>query len=174
MMLCLSNATQCMAVCKSCRMPMIVQSGFPIIADTHRYTDVSYTAKHPRHIIDRGAVQKLTTKNTARSVLSCGATVNDRSRKKLYLWHNVSLARAGSHCKRFLDLTQEQGERWVDAQSLCDVTLQHLHVVQCFQTDLCAELAHDTLLLLLRRLQTHFLYIAKRPILGYTDYCSPL
>ena len=62
--------------------------------------------------------------------------MDDGSRENLYLWHNVSLARAGSHCKGFFDLPQKQGERWVDAQSLCDVTLQHLHVVQSFQTDL--------------------------------------
>ena len=45
----------------------------------------------------------------------CLELTNARGRGDLYLWHNVSLARAGSHCKGFLDLPQEQGEWWVDA-----------------------------------------------------------
>lgn len=45
----------------------------------------------------------------------------------------MSLARAGSDCKGLLDLAHEQSERGVDTQRLCDVPLQHLHMVQSLQ-----------------------------------------
>lgn len=47
----------------------------------------------------------------------------------------MGFARAGGDCKRLLDLPQQQGERGVDAQSLCDVALQSLHVVQGLLAD---------------------------------------
>ena len=59
----------------------------------------------------------------------------------------MSFARAGCHSKGLFDLPQQQRERGVHPQGLCDVALQSLHVVQGLLADLCTKLLHDSLLL---------------------------
>lgn len=59
----------------------------------------------------------------------------------------MGFPRAGGDSKRLLDLPQQQGEGRVDAQGLCDVALQSLHVVQSLLADFCTKLVHNSLLL---------------------------
>lgn len=47
----------------------------------------------------------------------------------------MGFARAGGDSKGLFDLAQQQGEGRVDAQSLSDVALQSLHVVQSLLAD---------------------------------------
>lgn len=83
-----------------------------------------------------------------------------------YLWDNVGFARAGGDSKGLFDLPQQQRERGVDAQSLCDVALECLHVVQSFLGDLWAKLLHNSLLLCQGRLQTDFLQTTSHTLNG--------
>ena len=80
--------------------------------------------------------------------------------KNQYLWNNVGFAGASGDSKGFFDLPQQQGERGIHAQRLCDVALESLHVVQSLLGDLRAKLLHNSLLLCQGRLQTNLLQTA--------------
>ena len=70
--------------------------------------------------------------------MDTGAMMPDchKSANLYNLWHNMGFARAGGDSKGLLDLAEQQSEGRVDAQSLCDVALQSLHVVQRLLADL--------------------------------------